>query len=119
MFALTRIYPAPGCYLSRALSLCRRISSNTAADVRPVSSAKEFKVIVDNETLYIDQSLAEALGWKEEVGIGGVPLTLSGWSPYYFAIARTGSESDLLARSTVESSRNHQVRKVLDYLKER
>lgn len=56
-------------------------------------SPKEFKVVLDNETLYIDQQLAEALGWKQDQDLGGVPLTLSGWAPSYFAIARTGSES--------------------------
>ena len=68
----------------------------------------------------------------------GVPLTLSGWAPNYFAIARTGTDSgmsehqntfrrsllnaataDHLARATVESSRNPRVRQMLEYLKDR
>jgi len=82
---------------------------------------REFKVVLDNETLYIEQTLAEALGWKpgEESKDGPVSLTLSGWSPHYFAIAKTGTNSDLLARRTVESSRNPRVQEVLAYLKDR
>jgi len=80
---------------------------------------REFKVVLDNETLFIDQTLAEALGWKPDGSKDGVPLTLSGWSPHYFAIAKTGSDSDLLARGTVESSRNPRVKEVLAYLKDR
>ncbi|KIY46959.1 hypothetical protein FISHEDRAFT_59976 [Fistulina hepatica ATCC 64428] len=121
MFALRRTYAfsALGCSMRPSLSPRRRISTSTPADVQPVlSSPKEFKVVLDYETLYIDQRLAEALGWNKETGVEGVPLTLSGWSPSYFAIARTGSESDLLARGTVESSRNPRVKEVLDYLKE-
>jgi len=81
---------------------------------------REFKVVLDNETLYIDQILAEALGWKpDETNKDGVSLTLSGWSPHYFAIAKTGTDSDLLARNTVESSRNPRVQEILAYLKDR
>ena len=55
---------------------------------------REFKVVLDNETLYVEQELAEALGWKPDVkSEEGVPLTLSGWAPKYFAIARTGTDS--------------------------
>ncbi|KAI0770493.1 hypothetical protein C8Q74DRAFT_1317747 [Fomes fomentarius] len=82
------------------------------------SAAKEFKVVLDNGTLYVDQELAEALGWdpaKKE----SVPLTLNGWAPQYFAVARTGSDADALARRTAESGRNTNVQKVLEYLKDR
>ena len=48
--------------------------------------------MLDNETLYIDQELAEALGW-DATKRDSVPLTLSGWAPRYFAIARTGSDA--------------------------
>lgn len=55
---------------------------------------REFKVLLDNETLYVEQELAEALGWKPDVkSEQGVSLTLSGWAPNYFAIARTGTDS--------------------------
>ncbi|KZT12273.1 uncharacterized protein LAESUDRAFT_691535 [Laetiporus sulphureus 93-53] len=80
---------------------------------------REFKVVLDNETLYVEQPLAEALGWKPEEGHKSVPLTFSGWSPHYFAIARTTTDSDLLARGTVESSHNLRILEVLEYLKDR
>ncbi|KAL6301118.1 hypothetical protein BKA93DRAFT_739271 [Sparassis latifolia] len=80
---------------------------------------KEFKVLLDNQTLYVDQELAEALGWKANGGPEGLSLTLNGWAPHYFTIAPTGTDSDLLSRATVESSRNPNVQAVLAYLKER
>lgn len=55
-------------------------------------TAKEFKVVLDNGTLYVDQAVAEALGWSTDRP-NGVPLTLSGWQPKYFAIARTGTDN--------------------------
>ncbi len=55
-------------------------------------TAKQFKVVLDNDTVYVDQELAEALGWAP-TQTQGVSLTLSGWAPNYFAIARTGSDS--------------------------
>lgn len=55
--------------------------------------AQEFKVVLENETLYIDQSLAEALGWKPAEGEKPVSLTLHGSSPKFFAIAETGTDS--------------------------
>ena len=55
-------------------------------------------MVLDNETLYIEQPLAEALGWKPDVDpTKGVPLTLSGWAPNYFAIAKTDSDSGILS----------------------
>ncbi|KAF8966505.1 hypothetical protein BDZ97DRAFT_1657605 [Flammula alnicola] len=113
-------------YLLRATST---ISARTSI-VRPRSlssigsfkhrstSAREFKVILDNDTLYIEQPLAEALGWKPDVSSQGIPLTLSGWQPHYFAITRTGTDADLLARETVESSRDPRVQEILQYLKD-
>lgn len=68
---------------------------------RPVSTSgrplrQEFKVILDNDTLYIEQPLAEALGWKPDVDPAkGVPLTLSGWAPNYFVVARAGSDNGM------------------------
>ncbi|TFY54714.1 hypothetical protein EVG20_g9595 [Dentipellis fragilis] len=85
----------------------------------PSTSAREFKVVLDNDTLYVDQPLAEALSWNAEIGTSGMPLTLSGWAPHYFAIAPSGSDSDALARATVESSRDPNVRETLKYLKDR
>ena len=59
-----------------------------------VSSRREFKVVLDGETLYVEQPLAEALGWNPDTPAEkGVSLTLSGWAPNYFAIARTGADS--------------------------
>jgi hypothetical protein len=57
-------------------------------------SPSEHRVILDNKTLYVDKSLAEALGWKSEHGSdAGIELSLSGWGPTYFVIAPAGSES--------------------------
>lgn len=104
------------------------------------TTAKEFKVVLDNGTLYVDQAVAEALGWTADKG-SGTSLTLSGWAPHYFAITQSGTDNgkpwflpfsaphpnqlplflllDLLARGTVESSQNPKVQQVLYYLKER
>ncbi|TFK17068.1 hypothetical protein FA15DRAFT_605797, partial [Coprinopsis marcescibilis] len=68
-------------------------------------------------TLYINQELAQALGWTEETPTKGVSLRLSGWSPHYFAITRKGTDTDLLAHGTIESSRNATVVATLEYLK--
>jgi hypothetical protein len=59
-----------------------------------LQSPSEHRVILDDQTLYVDQSLAEALGWKpEQRSDAGIELSLSGWGPTYFTIAPTGSES--------------------------
>lgn len=51
-------------------------------------------MVLENDTLYVNQELAEALGWNTKTGPAeGVPLTLNGWGPHYFVIAQTGSES--------------------------
>ncbi|KAJ7476932.1 hypothetical protein B0H11DRAFT_1809823, partial [Mycena galericulata] len=63
--------------------------------------------------------MAEALGWKPNQGLDGVQLTLHGWEPSYFAISPTGSDSELLAKGTVEGSRDENVKTVLSYLKAR
>ncbi|KAI0662953.1 hypothetical protein C8Q70DRAFT_1050657 [Cubamyces menziesii] len=98
----------------------KRITGIRAQSILSASpTAREFKVVLDNGTVYVDQALAEALGWTPDQPTEGVPLTLSGWEPHYFAIARTGTDSDLLARGTVESSRNPRVKQMLDYLKDR
>ena len=115
-------------------------SNPCIAPTRSISeSRREFKVVLDesSRTVYVEQPLAEALGWSTETPAeNGVPLTLRGWEPNYFVITRSGSEAgqdtplyeysttnvahaDELARSTIDSSRDPQMREVLDYLKER
>ncbi|TBU45805.1 hypothetical protein BD309DRAFT_955299 [Dichomitus squalens] len=111
--------------LSRALRSCPgqfRVQSATrlAGSIATSSPAKEFRVVLDNGTLYIDQELAQSLGWHTEVNAAeGVPLTLHGWGPHYFAISRTGSDSEALARRTAASGNDLKVLKVLEYLKDR
>ena len=55
--------------------------------------ARQFKVTLDGETLYIEQDLAQALGWREGAPTEGIPLRLSGWSPHYFAITQKGTDA--------------------------
>ncbi|RPD62197.1 hypothetical protein L226DRAFT_532773 [Lentinus tigrinus ALCF2SS1-7] len=102
--------------LSSLGGVVRRCQSNAAHP--GLATPKEFKVVLDQETLYIDQDLAEALGWNPATR-NSVPLTLHGWAPAYFAIARTGSDSEQLAKRTVESGGDSNVQKVLEYLKDR
>ena len=83
---LSRIVPR----LQKGISCARFQSTSTSS-----SSAKEFKVVLDGETLYVDQSLAEALGWNPSRP-KSVSLTLSGWAPHYFAICRSNSDSGML-----------------------
>ncbi|KAI0668856.1 hypothetical protein C8Q78DRAFT_1043332 [Trametes maxima] len=96
----------------------RIVGARSQSVLSTTTTAREFKVVLDNGTVYVDQALAEALGWTPQQA-QGVSLTLSGWQPHYFAITRTGTDSDLLARGTVESSRNPKVQQMLDYLKDR
>ncbi|KAF7365549.1 hypothetical protein MVEN_00428200 [Mycena venus] len=106
----------------RKLPLCRTLGRRALHASRLVahpSKPQEFKVVLDNNTLYVEQPIAEALGWQPADGAKAVQLTLSGWAPNYFAIAPSGSDSDRLARATVESSNNPKMREVLDYLKDR
>lgn len=42
---------------------------------------KEYTVTLDNETLYVSEELARALGWTPEVEHKGVRLSLHGWAP--------------------------------------
>jgi hypothetical protein len=101
-----------------------------------LQSPSEHRVILDNQTLYVDQSLAEALGWKPEQGSdAGIELSLSGCQPTS-QLHRPGVKvvshsawmspsfsfcchQDRLARGVVESSHNANVKRVLDYLEER
>ncbi|KAF8202470.1 hypothetical protein BJ912DRAFT_944903 [Pholiota molesta] len=81
------------------------------------SNATHFKATLDGGTLYVEEDVAKALGWTEENSIDGVSLRLSGWGPHYFAITQKGTEADLLACATVESSRNPIVQATLEHLK--
>ncbi|KAJ6585134.1 hypothetical protein B0H19DRAFT_412783 [Mycena capillaripes] len=82
-------------------------------------TATTHEVVVDNQTIYITREIAEALGWKPNQGFEGVQLTLHGWEPSFFTITPTGSDSEMLSKRTVESSRNQNVQTVLAYLKDR
>lgn len=112
----------------------RRFQSNKSTSIHP--SPTEHKVVHDGRTLYIEQDLAEALGWTPEQGPEGLRLTLHGWAPSYFSVTPQGSDSgestyvssvyvefiicpERLASGTIESSRNLRVHAVLDYLKDR
>lgn len=99
--------------------------------------AKHHNCALDNETLYVPESVAKALRWKPGQDLKGLQLTLHGWEPGYFAISRTGSESgeiilgfdfvqqlmtgsiERLAKSTIESSRNPLMLEALKNLKDR
>ena len=97
------------------------------------NSCQEFKVVLDGETLYVERSLAEALGWKHSQPQKSVTLRLNGCAPTFFTITPSDTDSgrfsacnrfrlytvDALVRATVQSLRNPNVRKVLDYLKDR
>ena len=71
-------------FLPRFRNVCafhgHRLSSSAASQVR------QFKVVLDGQTLYIEKPLAEALGWNPGTGNEGVSLRLSGWEPKFFAI---------------------------------
>lgn len=53
-------------------------------------------MLLDGQTLYINEDVARALGWTPETGSAGVQLTLRGWSPTFFAVTKTGSEEGAL-----------------------
>ena len=85
--------------ITKAMLLLRRPALRPFMSLRHRSSSttpsrREFKVVLDNDTLYVEQPLAEALGWTPDMSTeNGVPLTLRGWAPHYFAIARAGSDA--------------------------
>lgn len=57
----------------------------------PLQTLSEHRVVLDNHTLYIDQILAESLGWTSNPGSDtGIQLYLSWWNPSYH---KTDSES--------------------------
>ncbi|TFK18164.1 hypothetical protein FA15DRAFT_603793 [Coprinopsis marcescibilis] len=77
------------------VSASRRLSTHLAVcrNYHQAPGPKEFKVILDGETLYIHQELAQVLGWTKETPTKGVSLQLSGWSPHYFAITHKGTDT--------------------------
>ncbi|CCM04746.1 uncharacterized protein FIBRA_06936 [Fibroporia radiculosa] len=107
---------APPSVFGRTIPPARTVS-NTANAFLP--EPKEFKVLLDNQTLYITEDLATALGWTPAGSAASTQLSLSGWAPHYFAITPAGTASDRLARATVASSRSPNAKVVLDYLKDR
>ena len=68
-------------------------------DMTPPTPPQKFTVTLDNEILYIDKELAQALGWKPNQDLDGVPLSLHGWEPGYFTITPKGSDSGNQASS--------------------
>lgn len=133
MQRLTRVAVPP----LRTARLSSRAASNSS-NVNPQSlpEAQHHNCALDNETLYVSEDIAKALGWKPDQDPKGLSLTLHGWAPGYFAIAPTGSDSgtvrhvrtslrhtdgplERLAKSTVESSRNPLVQSVLADLKDK
>ena len=88
-FASTFRQQYPNAIMHIARTRARCVATSTS-----LQSPSEHRVILDNQTLYVDRSLAEALGWKAEQGSdAGIELSLSGWGPTYFTITPTGSES--------------------------
>ncbi|KAL0961217.1 hypothetical protein HGRIS_006184 [Hohenbuehelia grisea] len=85
--------------------------------IRPQPS--EHKVVCDGQTLYLNQEIMQALGWPNEPGVEGLSLSLHRWDPNYIAVTVRGSDSERLAKGTVESSTNRNVQTVLDILKDR
>lgn len=65
----------------------RQISSGSS------NKTRQFKVLLDGQTLYVGQELAEAMGWSEKMGAEGVKLSLHGLSPTFFAVTPSGSDS--------------------------
>ena len=59
--------------------------------------AREFKVTLDGQTLYVEKELAQALGWAPGISTDVVSLRLSGWDPHYFAITQTGTDAGMLS----------------------
>lgn len=68
-------------------------SASSSTSMQIPSSPKEFTVVLDGETLDVNQKLAKALGWNPDTGVAGVGLNLSGWAPHYFAVTRAGTDS--------------------------
>ena len=67
----------------------RALSSSATSQVR------QFKVVLNGQTLYIDRPLAEALEWNIRASTQGVPLRLSGWEPKFFTITPTDTDAGM------------------------
>jgi hypothetical protein len=63
------------------------------AGARRSLASSSHTVTFDNETLYLDEKLARALGWTPEAGVDGVKLSLHGWKSHYFVITKAGTDS--------------------------
>ena len=70
-----------------ASAFYRRALSSSA-----VSRVRQFTVVLDGQTLYVEKPLAEALGWTPGKNTEGVSLRLSGWEPKFFAITPTDTD---------------------------
>jgi len=70
-----------------------RLFAATPRTRRQQSTSCQHKVTLSGETLYIEQDLAEALGWTPEHTTDGVSLRLSGWGPNYFVITQKGTDA--------------------------
>jgi hypothetical protein len=81
----------PPMFLLHFRNICsfrgRTLSSSATSQVR------QFKVVLDGQTLYVEKPLAEALGWNPGTGTEGISLRLSGWEPRFFAITPTGTDA--------------------------
>ena len=71
----------------RHVSAYRRSLASSA-----IPRVRQFKVVLDGQTLYIEKPLAQALGWDPGKSTEGVSLRLSGWEPKFFAITPTDTD---------------------------
>ncbi|THV03352.1 hypothetical protein K435DRAFT_748041 [Dendrothele bispora CBS 962.96] len=78
----------------------------------------DYNVTLHNNILYIPKDLAEALGWRKDQGHHVTELSLCGIQPEFFAITPAGTRSELLARGTVESFMQRNMKTILEDLKE-
>ncbi|KAK0228836.1 hypothetical protein IW262DRAFT_1456052 [Armillaria fumosa] len=81
------------------------------------NSSEEYRVLLDRaaQTVYVSKDIATALGWHADVP--EVPLKLNGREGY-IAITKAGSDSDALARVTIESLNDDKVQGVIHGLKQ-
>lgn len=77
-------------WLTRAPVSIRRRNLNYTTSTR---QSRHHTVVLDNQTLYIPQELAETLGWKADQGVDGLSLSLHGQSPNFFTITPKGTDS--------------------------
>lgn len=110
IMVLTRLFsqlPRHGMIATRRMS-----SSTTPSTCTPeIPAPTEHRVVLDNQTLYISQELAEGLGWKPNQSLDGVKLSLHGWEPTFFTITPTGTDFGIqfhiLLRCKTYSLQNH------------